>query len=211
MPFFGAWSKMAEHEAPLVKSSIVGAYEWMKRLRPLFHQSIHRRALQEQKIANQSRIEVMQAAARSISSFRALSFLRLFSNSTAGRASNSAILFSKSSSMTLAQTFQTHKICLNTTAAHTGLLGVVLCSGIDTLRYRFLAIVIAKTKHHIPHELSHSRCGALFGTSKHSAELLQFVIIHRGPSSNNPLPKVLLDASGKPGVRYTAAMELSGH
>ena len=93
------------------------------------------------------------------------------------------ILFSKSFSMTLAQTFQTHKICLNTTAARTGLLGVFLWQGIDTLRNPFLAIVIAKTKHQISHELSHSRYGALFGTSKHSAELLQLVIIHKGPST----------------------------
>ena len=63
MPFFGAKSKMAECETRLVKSSIVGAYEWMRKLRPLFHRSIHRRALQEQKIANQSKIEVMRAAA----------------------------------------------------------------------------------------------------------------------------------------------------
>ena len=83
----------------------------------------------------------------------------------------------------MAQTFQTHKICLNTTAARTGLLGVFLWQGIDTLRNPFLAIVIAKTKHQISHELSHSRYGALFGTSKHSAELLQLVIIHKGPST----------------------------
>ena len=37
--------------------------EWMRKVRRLFHQSIHRRALQEQKIANQSKIEVMRAAA----------------------------------------------------------------------------------------------------------------------------------------------------
>jgi len=54
---------MAECETRLVKSSIVGAYDWMRKLRPLFHRSIHRRALQEQKLANQSKIKVVRAAA----------------------------------------------------------------------------------------------------------------------------------------------------